>query len=268
MRLVLLLASSATFTLLGSTALAHAEEQSVPSPPPIECLGYDHTLFLARDNVLLRNLRWRVPSTGESGCGYAVPHSEDTGHFWFFGSENLELTCKILDGRSITGRYWLFCGALTDVEWWMDVKNNATPEIPAKTYYNPPGKQASIADVSALGYVINNAPYFPKDKNECGFVARSNTSRFGGGSFSTFVKDSDGDSLTAVVKVLEGDESALRIVPQWKNPIADTSAGTYLLVAVDWPAIEAKYVFTVEVSDGKTLLPSRCIFTIQISGAH
>ncbi|HEX5717344.1 MAG TPA: hypothetical protein VF179_14380 [Thermoanaerobaculia bacterium] len=176
-------------------------ESDPPPPPPIDCSNGEHTLLLQNNNVALTNVRWRVPSSGAYGCGNAVAHRQDTGHFWFFDSENLELTCKALDGTPINGQYWIFCGALTNVEWWMDAVNNANPEI-RKTYYNPPGKQASFADVAALVPAVNRAPLLSV------FCGRTWYFR---ADLPVYVYasawDPDGDSLSAEITVLNLDYS-------------------------------------------------------------
>ena len=41
----------------------------------------------------------------------------DTGTFWFFDSANVELVLKVLDGRVLNGHYWVFYGALSNVEY-------------------------------------------------------------------------------------------------------------------------------------------------------
>ena len=48
--------------------------------------------------------------------GNAVEITPDTGYFWFFNQENVELLVKVLDGCMITDHWWVFAGGLTDVE--------------------------------------------------------------------------------------------------------------------------------------------------------
>lgn len=253
------IAGLALFALLPAAGLS-AETEAAPPPPAIECNRHDHTLFLAQGNVILRNLRWRVPSTGQTGCGTAVPHLQDTGHFWFFDSQNLELTCKVIDGYAVNQKYWVFCGALTNVEWWVEVRNNANSELPGKSYYNPPGQMASFADVSAVGHGANNSPYFVLAKTECGHVQPAAV-----GSFLMQVRDPDGDVLDAQVRVLEGDSTAVQITTVWQGPITqNTETGVYLWFDVRVPSTPGTYVLALEVADGKSLLPAQCIATMRV----
>jgi hypothetical protein len=91
---------------------------------------------------------WRNAGTGATGTGTAVPLTADTGSFWFFNAANLELLVKVLDGRGVNGHWWVFFGALTDVEYDLTVTDLQTGNH--KTYHNPAGTQASRADVEAL----------------------------------------------------------------------------------------------------------------------
>ncbi|HTQ80111.1 MAG TPA: hypothetical protein VMM92_08945 [Thermoanaerobaculia bacterium] len=83
-----------------------------------------------------------------SGAGQAVPLTGDTGAFWFFSPANLELILKVLDGRSVNGRFWVFYGALSDVAYTIKVTDKTTGAV--KAYTNPQGHLASVADTSAF----------------------------------------------------------------------------------------------------------------------
>jgi hypothetical protein len=92
--------------------------------------------------------RWRVAPQGESGAGTAVALTADTGYFWFFSPNNIELVTKVVDGRAVNGRFWVFYGALSDVEYEITVTDTATGEV--RIYSNPPGRLSSLADTSAF----------------------------------------------------------------------------------------------------------------------
>ena len=85
---------------------------------------------------------------GNTGVGHPVQLALDTGAFWFFGSDNLELMIKVLDGRAVNGHFWVFYGALSDVRYTITVTDTATGAT--KTYTNPPGQLASRADTEAF----------------------------------------------------------------------------------------------------------------------
>ncbi len=120
---------------------------SPPPPPPTGCSITNSSLCLLSNRFRVE-VNWRVPSQGTSGFGHAVTMTSDTGHFWFFSSTNVELVVKVLDGRPVNGRYWVFFGALSDVEYTITVTDTATGAV--KTYTNPQGRLASVADTSAF----------------------------------------------------------------------------------------------------------------------
>lgn len=56
---------------------------------------------------------------------FAVPISRVAGYFWFFSPDNPEITIKMLDGRALTGAYWLFLNATTSLEFTVTVERCA-----------------------------------------------------------------------------------------------------------------------------------------------
>jgi photosystem II stability/assembly factor-like uncharacterized protein len=94
------------------------------------------------------SVTWRAVHLGTSGVGHPVPIADDTGSFWFFGPANLELMIKVLDGRGFNGHFWVFFGALSDVEYEITVTDTANGT--ARTYRNEQGTLASVADTSAF----------------------------------------------------------------------------------------------------------------------
>ena len=88
------------------------------------------------------------PRTGATGSGQAVTLSDDTGIFWFFDPANLELMVKVLDGTAVNGRFWVFYGGLSDVDYTLTVTDTATGA--QRTYHNPQHHLASAADLDAF----------------------------------------------------------------------------------------------------------------------
>lgn len=91
---------------------------------------------------------WQVPAQGTSGVGQAVPMTSDTGYFWFFSSNNVELVVKVVDGRAFNNYFWVFYGALSDVQYTITITDTMTGTV--KTYTNPQGHLASVADTAAF----------------------------------------------------------------------------------------------------------------------
>ncbi len=85
---------------------------------------------------------------GKTGKGQAVSLTGDTGYLWFFNASNIELVVKVLDGRPVNGHFWVFYGALSNVEYSLRVTDMETGEI--RTYKNPAGRLASNGDTGAF----------------------------------------------------------------------------------------------------------------------
>lgn len=116
-------------------------------------------LSLAENDLFQVNVSWRNPKDGTSGAGFAQRLADDSGAFWFFSPENVEVTIKILDGRPVNGHWWVFIASMTDLE--MDVtvlenRNNCLslptfpPSCPTKTWSQAAGKNRNFIDVNAF----------------------------------------------------------------------------------------------------------------------
>jgi hypothetical protein len=114
---------------------------------PGSCVAGSEVLCLSGSRFRVR-VTWRAADLGTSGAGQAAPLTSDTGYFWFFQSTNVELVIKVLDARAVNGKFWVFYGALSNVEYTITVTDTVTGE--AKTYFNPQNTLASAADTSAF----------------------------------------------------------------------------------------------------------------------
>ena len=85
---------------------------------------------------------------GHTGTGTAVSLTGDTGYFWFFSPTNVEVVTKVLDGRGLNNKFWLFYGALSNVEYTLTVTDTQTGAV--KTYKNPLGQFGSVGDTGAF----------------------------------------------------------------------------------------------------------------------
>jgi plastocyanin len=119
----------------------------------------DSTTHCLNNNRFKVQVSWRVPTQGTSGPGIAVPLTGDTGEFWFFSSNNIELVIKVVDGTAFNGRFWVFYGALSNVEYTITVTDTVTGAV--KTFFNPFNSLASVADTSAFGGAPAPTPTSP-----------------------------------------------------------------------------------------------------------
>ena len=105
-----------------------------PNPAQGVCTQNATTLCLA-------DSRFAVSATfqagTQSGDAKAVKLTGDTGYFWFFGQDNVEVVIKVLNacGGSSSGRFWVFAGGLTNVRVTLSVRDVKTGTV--KTYNNP-----------------------------------------------------------------------------------------------------------------------------------
>ncbi len=97
---------------------------------------------------------YAIPGNAASGTGQGVvitpssTNETDTGYFWFFTPDAAEVVVKVIDGTPVNGRFWVFAGSLTDVEYTIRVVD--TQGSDQATYVNPPGQFSFIADTNAF----------------------------------------------------------------------------------------------------------------------
>jgi hypothetical protein len=129
---------------LDRDALPAGPESAIPAPVTAAAPAGSPVLTLNGDFQV--DVTWRDPFNGGSGIGQGVPLTGDSGYFWFFGPENVELAVKVLDARAVNGKYWVFYGALTNVEYDLRVRFNGQEKV----YHNPPFRFLSRADTAAF----------------------------------------------------------------------------------------------------------------------
>ncbi len=86
----------------------------------------------------------------KAGGGGAVELTGDSGYFWFFDPDNVELVVKVLDAcQEPYRRFWFFAAGLTNVEVTLRVTDLETGV--EKTYFNPLGSDfPPILDTNAF----------------------------------------------------------------------------------------------------------------------
>lgn len=83
--------------------------------------------------LILQDGRFRVEATwrteDEAGQANAIQTTADSGFFWFFEPDNLEVVVKVVDACNGFDRFWVFTAGLTNVEVDLRVTDLATGEV-------------------------------------------------------------------------------------------------------------------------------------------
>ena len=94
-------------------------------------------------------LDWRTSESFGNGKAVPVPSAPDSGLFYFFTDNNLEMLIKVLNGCGINSRYWVFYAATTNVEFAVVVTDTLSGRTAA--YFNPLDTPAPpVQDTSAF----------------------------------------------------------------------------------------------------------------------
>lgn len=102
---------------------------------PEPCVPDGQTLCLTEGRFRV-TAEWAT-TQGTSGQGQAEDITTDTGYFWFFDEDNVEMVVKVLDAcvPALGNRFWVFAGGLTNVEVVLRVVDSETGFT--RTYTNP-----------------------------------------------------------------------------------------------------------------------------------
>ncbi len=88
-------------------------------------------------------------ANGQPGVATGVPLTTDMGYFYFFTSTNVEVVVKVVDGRTVNDKWWVFIGGLTDVNTTLTVTDTVTGAL--RVYTNPQGTAfRPVQDTSAF----------------------------------------------------------------------------------------------------------------------
>jgi phosphatidylinositol-3-phosphatase len=93
----------------------------------------------------LSTVTWTSPTA--SGSGNLTYISADARGFWFFSPDNIDLVVKVVDGRSVNGKFWVFYGSLTSEQFTLTITDTLTG---ATKTYTGQGQNSSGSDTSAF----------------------------------------------------------------------------------------------------------------------
>jgi hypothetical protein len=126
--------------------------QSEPQAVPKNCPEAESVLCL-NDAQFAVEADWTLPS-GKTGPASGKPLTDQTGYFWFFNKNNLEVIVKILDGCAANGHYWIFAAGLTNLQTNLIVEDLSSGSVWTRT--NPQGQAFQpIQDTTAFACDIS-----------------------------------------------------------------------------------------------------------------
>ncbi|MEA2604717.1 MAG: hypothetical protein QOF89_5709 [Acidobacteriota bacterium] len=122
---------------------ATAATDALPGP----CVSDGTTVCLG--GRFRASVAWKA-ADGSSGPGRVMPvAAADSGLFWFFDPNNLELLVKVLDGCAVNHHFWVYTGPATDVQLTLTVSDSQTGKV--RVYFNPLGTAAgTLTDLEAF----------------------------------------------------------------------------------------------------------------------
>lgn len=104
-----------------------------PTNTPSQCVASATTLCL-QDNRFAVEATWYT-NDGSSGSAFGVELTPDTGYFWFFNPNNVEMVIKLHNACTFNERFWVFAGGLTNVRVDITVTDTQTGIV--SEYLNP-----------------------------------------------------------------------------------------------------------------------------------
>ena len=143
----------------GAVGIASGPELSGPGVAPLAssasalaCPPNPTALCLNSSNTFEVTLAARDQRTGIHAVGLAIPQNDVFGYFSIPGitnnAANPEVFVKVINGTAVNGRYWVFYGGLTDLEYTITVRETGTGRV--RTYTKAPGSACGGFDTDAF----------------------------------------------------------------------------------------------------------------------
>jgi subtilisin family serine protease len=114
---------------------------------PVAALGDDWSPAVTVGARFRVSMRWT--KGGSSAAAIGQPLGADSAAFAFFDRDNVEVVVKVLDGRAVNGRWWVYASGLTDVGVEIRIEDLRTGA--ARTWASPEGSPfVPVTDVEAF----------------------------------------------------------------------------------------------------------------------
>ena len=162
-----------------------------------------------------------VTADGSTGGGHAVGLTPDTGYFWFFSANNVEMIVKVVDGRAFNNNFWVFAGGLTNVNVFTTVTDTEAGLV--KVYVNPQG--------TAFQPIQDTGPFASPPAFDLTGIWMGPAADDSGPTTMTWTLTQSGASIT-------GSFFAVEPAPhrtQYRGTISATLSGTSLVYSIEVP---------------------------------
>ncbi|MEO8190353.1 MAG: LamG domain-containing protein [Acidobacteriota bacterium] len=123
-------------------------QYSFQFPPAVgHCDPGPHVLCL--QNRFAVAVEWRDFAGNVGDATVASCGTSDSGLYWFFSPQNVEMLVKVLNGCTFNDRYWIFAAATTNVGFRLEVLDVQRND--SRIYFNYLGESApAVTDAAAL----------------------------------------------------------------------------------------------------------------------
>ncbi|MBI2212621.1 MAG: trypsin-like peptidase domain-containing protein [Acidobacteria bacterium] len=134
-----------------SVTFPSIEEWLEPPASTDPCVA-SSSVICAQSNRFKITLAAKDPRTGKTDSGYVMSSTNVFGYFAFpviaSNQTDPQIFVKVLDGRPVNNKWWVFYASLTDVEFTLTVTDTQTGAV--KTYHQDPYTQKSANDTGAF----------------------------------------------------------------------------------------------------------------------
>jgi hypothetical protein len=126
----------------GATLGTSAATLTITDNEQPACVPGDRVLCLGENNRFEVKVHWMdFAGNMDDAFTVAIPGRRDSGLFYFFDGNNIEMLIKVLSGCHINNRFWVFYAATTDVAFHLTVRDTVTGFV--KPYDNALGEPAA-----------------------------------------------------------------------------------------------------------------------------
>ena len=173
--------------------------------------GSDTLCF--EDRRFKAELSWLDPWTGQSGVGKSATHpdTDNTGFFWFYDNDNLEVGVKVLDGGSINNQFWVYHGAMTTLNYTLTVEDTQTGAT--KVYEKTAPAPCGGGDINA----------FPQSLSMLGTLSETEPTPYASSSSTC----TDGDRHFCLLSNRFKVQVKYNGIPQFTRKLSDMAGDSY-----------------------------------------